>query len=130
MKDLISKIKEIYEMRESKNGKYRVLGLDKFDGTDWVHGEYNTAKEAIKEAEELTTDCMKYTSNESIATVFYAYDPDGNYIGGNIWNQLDPVDKEILDPIVKPHYNDGTDKMDYNDGTNNMRLYKKDPLDI
>ena len=28
---------------------------------------------------------MKDATDSSVATVYYAYDPDGNYLGGDTW---------------------------------------------
>ena len=74
-------------MRKSDDGKYKVLGIDKFDGDDWLHGTYDTAEEALKEAREKTKEAMSSASDKSIATVFYAYDPKGNYLGGDAWSE-------------------------------------------
>jgi len=93
MKDLISRIDEVYKMRKSEKGKYKVIGVDRFDDSDWVHREYSSAKEAIKEAQKLSKECMNNASDESVATVFYAYAPNGDYIGGGHWSRLDPTDK-------------------------------------
>lgn len=76
----------IVGLRKSGTGKYKVLGIDKFDGTDWVHGEYKTAKKALEEARKMTKEAMDSASDSSIATVYYAYDPSGKYLGGDAWN--------------------------------------------
>ncbi len=70
-----------------ENGKYKVLGIDKWDGEDWLHGEYDSAEEALKEARKRTKECMSSASDRSIATVFYAYDPQGHYLGGDTWEK-------------------------------------------
>ena len=31
-------------------GKYRVVCVDTFDGGDWIHGDYDTAADAIEQA--------------------------------------------------------------------------------
>ena len=67
--------------RTSMQGEYTVLGVDKFDYTDWVEGKYATAQEAIDVARKKTAEAAPYASSNSIATVYYAYDPKGNYIG-------------------------------------------------
>lgn len=77
---------EVAEKRKSDSGKFKVLGIDKFDGEDWVHGEYGTAKEALEEARKMTREAMGSASDSSIATVYYAYDPSGKYLGGDTWN--------------------------------------------
>ena len=34
-------------------GKYRVVGVDTFDGTDWIDGDYDSEQEARKAARKL-----------------------------------------------------------------------------
>ena len=75
-------------MQKSENGKYKVIGVDRFDNEDWLHAEYDTPEGAVKEARKKTKEAMSSASDESIATIFYAYDPAGNYIGGNTWDDL------------------------------------------
>ncbi len=72
---------------ESQQGKYKVLGIDKFDGEDWVHGEYDSADEALTVARKMTKEAMPLATHGSIATVYYAYDPKGRYLGGDVWNR-------------------------------------------
>jgi len=38
--------------RRAPPGKFRVIGVDTFDGGDWVDGDYDTLEEAIKKADE------------------------------------------------------------------------------
>jgi len=78
--------KRVAELRKSGAGKYKVIGIDKFDGEDWVHAEYDSAEEALKTARELTRDAMSSASDASIATVYYAYAPSGKYLGGDTWH--------------------------------------------
>ena len=35
---------------QAPTGKYRTVGVDTFDGTDWVIGDYNTMGQAISAA--------------------------------------------------------------------------------
>ena len=79
--------KRIRKLTTSESGKYKVIGIDKFDGEDFPVGEYNTAEEALKVARKKTKDAMKDASGPNIATMFYAYDPKGNYLGGDVWNK-------------------------------------------
>ena len=41
---------------------------------------------ADKAARKLTKEAMRDTSDSSIATVYYAYDPKGRYLGGDTWH--------------------------------------------
>ena len=86
LSELHRKVREINDKKISPDGKYRVLGVDRFEGADWIHGDFDTAEEAIRIATEKTDEANKFTSGPSVATVFYAYDPSGQYIGGNTWN--------------------------------------------
>ena len=71
--------------------QFKVVCIDKFhdpgseDGAPIVVGKYRTAKEAIEAARKMTQDDMQYASDASIATVYYAYDKDGRYLGGDAW---------------------------------------------
>lgn len=37
-------------------GKYRVVGVDTFDHTDWISGDFDTEKQAIDHADEQVID--------------------------------------------------------------------------
>ena len=81
------KAERIDKMIRSTSGKFKVIGIDKFDGGDWVQGEYNSAEEALEEARKLTAEAMESASHYSIATVYYAYSPKGEYLGGDTWKK-------------------------------------------
>ena len=92
-----AKVIKIMKMRKSDNGKYRVLGVDKYDGEHWLHGEYETAEQAVAEARRLTKDDMDLVSHAAIATIWYAYDPEGKYIGGDVWEDIqEPQGRSII----------------------------------
>ena len=74
-------------LRISPDGMYRVIGVDKFTSTDWLEEEYETAQEAVTAACYMTRECMHCATDASVATVYYAYDPEGNYLGGNVWSE-------------------------------------------
>ena len=77
----------VINLRRSGNGKCRVLGIDRYSHEDWIHGDYDKPEQAVAEAERLTREGMDSASDASIETVFYAYDPEGNYLGGDVWNE-------------------------------------------
>jgi hypothetical protein len=81
----MANLDRIDRMKVSDEGKYRVVGLDKFSNEDWVQGEYPTAQEALDVAREHTRECRRDSTDYSIATVFFAYDPEGKYLGGAEW---------------------------------------------
>ena len=82
----------------NSEGKYKVLGIDKFcspldENANWVEGEYDTPEEAVRVAEGKTTEAKRFANDNSMATVYYAYDPNGNYLGGDTWK---PNEKGLL----------------------------------
>ncbi len=77
---LMTKRNRVQDMVRNSEGKFRVLGVDKFDRSDWVAGEFTSAEKAFRFAQRKTKQKRKYASDSSIATVFYAYTPDGRYI--------------------------------------------------
>jgi hypothetical protein len=81
-----STLERVAELKRSDDGKYKVIGIDKFDGEDWVQGEYSSAEEAMGVARKLTKKAMGSASDSSIATVYYAYNPKGGYLGGDTWH--------------------------------------------
>ncbi|TAN58505.1 hypothetical protein EPN15_00785 [Patescibacteria group bacterium] len=42
--------------RKAPTGKFRVVGVDTFDGDDWVEGDFDAFDEAKKRADEETKD--------------------------------------------------------------------------
>jgi len=84
--ETVRRMQETHKRLKSKNGKFKVMGIDKFSNEDWVHGEYKTSKEALDEARRMTRESMGYATDSSIATVYYAYSPDGKYLGGDTWH--------------------------------------------
>lgn len=55
---------------KAPKGKFRVVGVDTFDGTDWVQGDYKTRDEAVKIAKEKGGTMLKT----------HVYDDKGNHI--------------------------------------------------
>ena len=78
-------IERIAKMVKSPEGKYKVIGVNKFSGADWVEGKYDTPEEALGVARRLTEEKRPLATSHKIAIVYYAYDPDGNYLGGDTW---------------------------------------------
>lgn len=37
---------------KAPSGEFRVIGVDTFDGTDWIYGDYQTYSEAVKVAQD------------------------------------------------------------------------------
>ncbi len=86
-RNLEEELTRVAKMRISDSGQYTVMGIDKFDNSDWIQGNYGSAEEALREARKLTKEAMKLASDSSIATVYYAYDSNGKYLGGDVWNE-------------------------------------------
>lgn len=85
LKKFTEKEKEAWEMRTSKDGKCKIVCVDKFSDESFVYGWCDDAKTALKAARALTREAMADASDGSVATVFYAYAPDGAYLGGDVW---------------------------------------------
>lgn len=85
VKEVLEKWMVIQEMRTSKDGKFKIICVDKFNGESFVYGWCDNAKSALKAARALTMEAMVNASDGSVATVFYAYAPDGAYLGGDVW---------------------------------------------
>lgn len=52
-------------------GKFRVIGVDTFDGGDWVEGDFDTAEKALAHAKARGGTMLK----------MYVYDDIGRRIG-------------------------------------------------
>jgi len=52
-------IDEEFSRAPEKKGWFRVIGVDTFDGTDWVYGDYATLEEARKIAEKHAAPMLK-----------------------------------------------------------------------
>ena len=89
--------KEIKKRATAPKGKYRIIGIDKFDGGDWVHADRDDLGAALKEARELTNKGKENSwshdfrtgittkGSASIGTVYYVYNDKGEYLGGDTY---------------------------------------------
>jgi hypothetical protein len=59
--------------RNAKKGKFRVIGVDTFDGGDWLEGEFKSLEEAKKHIAEKTKGQQMLK--------MYIYDEVGNPVG-------------------------------------------------
>ena len=78
--------REFPELKPLK-GKFRIIGIEKFENPGeghWVVEDLDNREEAIKRAREMTRNASKDAAHPSVATVFYAYDENGEYLGGDI----------------------------------------------
>lgn len=66
-------------------GKFIVVGVDKFSYADWLEGTYDTAEQALKVARSKTNREKPLATDHSVATVYYVYDDQGKYLGGDVW---------------------------------------------
>lgn len=79
--------REFPELKPPK-GKYRIIGIEKFESPGeghWVVEDLDSSEEAIKKAREMTKNASKDAAHPSVATVFYAYNEKGEYLGGDIY---------------------------------------------
>ena len=53
-------------------GKFRVVGVDTFDGTDWVDGDFDTRSEAIASA--------ALRAKGAVMMKLHVYDDRGNHL--------------------------------------------------
>ena len=56
---------------KAPKGKFRVVGVDTFDGTDWVSGDFDTSAEALAHAKEKGGTMLK----------MHVYDEYGQHLG-------------------------------------------------
>ena len=57
--------------RSAPKGKYRVIGVDTFDGGDWHQGDFDTREAAL--------ECARSKGGQM--TVMHVYDDNGRHIG-------------------------------------------------
>ena len=57
--------------RRALKGKYRVIGVDTFDGGDWVEGDFSSSAEALAHANRRGGPMTK----------MHVYDDNGKHIG-------------------------------------------------
>ena len=55
---------------KAKKGKFRVIGVDTFDYTDWIEGDFDTKEEAFQKARDIGASMLKT----------HVYDDNGNHI--------------------------------------------------
>lgn len=53
-------------------GMFRVVGVDTFDRTDWIEGDFDTLREALARAQ--------FVGGEMLKT--HVYDDQGRHVGG------------------------------------------------
>jgi hypothetical protein len=56
--------------RAAPKGKFRVIGVDTFDGGDWVQGDFDTKEAAIAEAQKRGGEMTK----------MHVYDDKGRHV--------------------------------------------------
>jgi hypothetical protein len=55
---------------KAPSGKYRVVGVDTFDRTDWVEGDFDTEADAVKHAQSRGGTMLK----------MHVYDDRGRHV--------------------------------------------------
>lgn len=74
----------VAELKKSDSGKYQVLGIDQSSDDVWVQAEYDTASQALIQANSLTKQALKHASDPCEASVYCAYNPNGEYLGPSL----------------------------------------------
>jgi len=75
--------------RIAPKGKFRILGIDKFEPPGeghWVVGDYDSLEEALRYARARTRQATSHTEDPNMAIVYYVYDDQGKYMGGDIYS--------------------------------------------
>jgi len=91
--NLIKKIEQINQLRISEEGKYRVIGLDTYDLSDWIEDEFDTKIKALEfynvkiKALELSYEKRKKYFGENTSGInlygsceYYVYAPNGDRV--------------------------------------------------
>lgn len=73
-------IDEEFTRRPQKKGWFRVVGVDLFDGTDWVYGDYKTLRGAKRVAKKHGERMLKT----------HIYNDKGNHVEshGTYWDGI------------------------------------------
>ena len=58
--------------RKAPKGQYRIIGVDTFDGTDWIEGDYKTLVEAY--------DIAEANVKGAVMLKMYIYNDKGEYL--------------------------------------------------
>jgi len=86
--DLAAKIRRVGKLRQTGDGRCRVLGIDRYSGEDWIAGTFDSPAEALQAARSESRRSISNATDASVSTVYYAYDPEGNYLGGDVWDDV------------------------------------------
>ena len=81
-------IEKAQEERRAPKGKFRVMEIDKFHPIPHpqvVIKDFDDRHDALLLARASTTINMRGTNDYDMACVYYVYDDQGNYIGGDVW---------------------------------------------
>jgi hypothetical protein len=60
------------DRRQAPPGKFRVMGYDTFDHTDWVDGDFDTKEQAIAHAAKRGED--------AVMMKLHVFDDKGNHV--------------------------------------------------
>ena len=85
-----AKVQSIGKLRRTGDERCQVLGIDWTSGEDWIIKSVDSPIEAIRLARLMSRGSMNTADDRSVATVYYAYDSEGNYIGGDVWEDVTP----------------------------------------
>lgn len=74
----LDKIKMVITTLKAPQGKFRIVGVDLFEHTGYLVGDYPNSDEAFAVA-----DGHNKKRTGAMADVYYVYDDKGNYLRGN-----------------------------------------------
>lgn len=76
------------EDRIAPKGKFRILAIDKFGVPGESHrimGDVDSLEQALALARQAGREVAEQCGDPSMATVYYVYDDNGDYKGGDIY---------------------------------------------
>lgn len=80
----------VIEELKAPPGKFRIVSIDKWDPPGeghYVLNDYDSLEEALIEARKMSYEFKKSqpTAGAEMAVVYYVYDDEGYYKGGDIY---------------------------------------------
>jgi hypothetical protein len=67
--------------RKASQGKYRVIGEDRYSDEDYYVGEYETKEDAFEAANKQRNEALTVASDAVIADCYSVYDDEGKFLG-------------------------------------------------
>jgi len=77
-------MERIDQMRDSHPDHYKIIGVDMFDGTDWIEGIYDAEEEAFEVAHKerkIALGGKPEGPDQYMNTQYHVYAPNGDFLG-------------------------------------------------